>query len=320
MPLSVAVFLANDNYDYSADPSTISATTLIRPLRQIVLAARVPQEDANIDLTQMVALRVGTAIHDGFERAWVENYQRAMLQLGYSPSVIDRVRVNPSQEEIALGSDDIIPVYLEKRAWKQVGKYVVSGKFDFVGDGRLEDVKTTSTYVAMNHTNDDKHVLQGSIYRWLNQDIITRDDMAIQFIFTDWSKAKALGDPKYPQHRILERKHLLMPVAETQTWIENKLYLIDQYWDVEEEEIPLCTDADLWRGEPVFKYYKNPSKVGRATKNFEIKAEAFARMADDNHVGVVKEVQGQVNACKYCQAFPICSQAQALIAAGDLVL
>ena len=40
VPLSLAVFLATDNYDHESD--TISATTLIKPLRQIILAARVP--------------------------------------------------------------------------------------------------------------------------------------------------------------------------------------------------------------------------------------------------------------------------------------
>ena len=38
VPLSLAVFLATDNYDY--EPDTISATGLIRPLRQIILAKR----------------------------------------------------------------------------------------------------------------------------------------------------------------------------------------------------------------------------------------------------------------------------------------
>ena len=36
VPLSVALFLADDNYDY--EPNTISATALIRPIRQIILS------------------------------------------------------------------------------------------------------------------------------------------------------------------------------------------------------------------------------------------------------------------------------------------
>ena len=35
LPLSIAVWLACDDYDYNNDPYTISATTLLKPLKQI---------------------------------------------------------------------------------------------------------------------------------------------------------------------------------------------------------------------------------------------------------------------------------------------
>ena len=43
VPLALAVFLASDYYDYNEDQNTISATTLLKPLRQIVLPPRIPQ-------------------------------------------------------------------------------------------------------------------------------------------------------------------------------------------------------------------------------------------------------------------------------------
>ena len=90
--------------------------------------------------------------------------------------------------------------------------------------------------------------------------------------------------------------------------------------DVPESEIPLCTDEDLWRSAPVFKYYKNPVKTNRSTKNFDTRQEAYVRMAEDGGVGIVIEQPGQVTACKYCQAFSVCTQKDDLIAAGDLIL
>lgn len=317
VPLSVAVFLATDNYDHNEDINTISATSLIKPIRQIILSNRISPELAMVDLTQMVASRVGTAIHDGFERAWVNNHVSALTALGLPEKVIERVLVNPTKDKMF---DGCIPVYLEQRATKQVGRWNVSGKFDFVGEGRVEDVKTTSTYTAMNSTNDKKYILQGSIYRWLNPDIITQPNMAIQFIFTDWSKAKAMSDPKYPQQRIQQLILPLKSIQETQGYIERKLNQIDQYWDSPEDQIPLCTDEDLWRSEPVFKYYKNPTKTTRSTKNFDTRQEAFLRLAEEGNVGIVKEVPGQVTACKYCAAFSACSQKDALIMSGDLIL
>lgn len=317
VPLSLAVFLATDTYDHNDDPNTISATSLLKPIRQIVLSARVPQEDAVVDLIQMVASRMGTAIHDAIERSWTENHNTALEALGYPKKVIEKIRINPSKEDL---TDDCIPIYLEQRAYKKVGRFLVSGKFDFVGEGRVEDFKTTSTFTAINNTNDEKYIQQGSIYRWLNPDIITKDEMAIQFIFTDWSKAKAMQDPNYPQNRIQQRVFMLKSVNETQAFVERKLAQIEQYWDADENELPRCTDEELWRSEPVFKYYKNPASTKRSTKNFDNQQDAMLRYIEDGSVGLVKEVPGQVTACKYCPAFSICSQKDELIAAGDLIL
>lgn len=316
VPLSLAVFLATDNYDH--DPNTISATSLIKPIRQIILGGRVPPGMAMPDLTQMVASRMGSAIHDGIERSWLFNHVNALAALGIPERVISNVRVNPTRDYL-LDNPDTIPVYLEQRAQRQVGKYLVSGKFDFVGDGRVEDFKTTGTYTAMHNTNDAKHVLQGSIYRWLNPDIITKDTMAIQYIFTDWSSMSARQNPKYPQQRFMERIHPLMGLEATDIYVRQKLNQFDALVDVAEELLPHCTDEDLWRSEPVFKYYKNPDSTKRSTKNFATFQEAMTHKAMIG-VGIVVEKPGNVSACKYCPGFTLCSQKDELIASGDLVL
>ena len=317
VPLSLAVFLATDHYDYSDDPNTLSATALIKPLRQLVLSNRVDVEDAAADLIGMLQSRMGSAIHDAIERAWKDNHVEALKILGYPTKIIERFRINPKPEEI---TPDIIPVYMEQRASKKVGKYTISGKFDFIGDGRVEDFKSTSVFTAINNINDEKYILQGSIYRWLNPLLITKDEMAIQFIFTDWSAARARSEANYPQQRTMQRLLPLKSVQETDAFIRRKLALLDQYWDAPEADIPHCTDEDLWRSAPVFKYYKNPTKTNRSTKNFDTQQEAFLRKAEDGNVGVVIEQPGQVTACKYCAAFSACSQKDTLIATGDLQL
>lgn len=129
------------------------------------------------------------------------------------------------------------------------------------------------------------------------------------------------SDPNYPPRRFLQHTFPLMGLNETEAFIRRKLALIDQYWDAPEEEIPLCNDDELWRSEPVFKYYKNPAKTsGRSTKNFDLHHEAVLRLIEDGNVGVVKEFPGRVMACKFCPAFAACSQKNALIQSGDLLL
>lgn len=317
VPLSVGVFLATDNYDHNADPNTISATTLLKPTRQLILASRVPSEGQANDLASMIASRMGSALHDAIERAWTQNYQAAMEAMGYPKRVIQKVKVNPDRSSL---SEDDIPVYLEQRATKKVGKWVVSGKFDFVAEGRVEDFKSTSVWTYMNQTNDDKYVWQGSIYRWLNPEIITRDQMAIQFIFTDWSAASARSDSRYPQSRLLQKVFDLKPIQETEQFIRRKLDELDRYWDAPEPSIPHCNDEELWRKEAVYKYYADPAKTsGRSTRNFDSLAEANMHMATKGK-GVVIEKPGEVTACKYCPGFMACSQKDLLIERGDLIL
>lgn len=313
----MAVFLASDNYDYQDEQHYISATSLIKPLRQLILASRVPEGSNQVDLANMVASRMGAAIHDGIERAWVNNYHKAMEVLGYPTRIINKIQINPKPEEL---KKDSIPIYLEQRAYKQVGKWTIGGKFDFVGDGRVEDFKSTSVYTAINNRKDDDYILQGSIYRWLNPTLITKDEMAIQFIFTDWSAAKAKADPAYPQSRIQQRILKLKSVNEIDAFIQRKLRLIEQYWDAPESDIPECSDDDLWRSEPIWKYYKNPAKMSRSTKNFENKQDAYIRLSQEGNVGVVVEVPGQVTACKYCSGFVVCTQKDRLILAGELLI
>lgn len=315
VPLSIAVFLATDNYD--SESHTISATALIKPLRQSILASRIPPEDSYVSLPQMMASRIGSAIHDAIERSWLNNYKEALKAINTPSKVIQNILVNPTKDQLYEGC---IPVYLEQRAYKTVGKHTVSGKFDFVIDGRVEDFKTTSVFSAMNGSSNENYRLQGSIYRWLNPEIITEDNMAIQFIFTDWSAAQAVASKNYPPLRFQERVLPLLSIKQTDSYVTTKLAQLDKFVDAAEEDLPYCTDEELWRSAPVYKYYKNPEKTARSTKNFDTKEEAYIYMAQANNVGTVILKPGQVKACKYCPAFSLCTQKDALIAVGDLTL
>lgn len=318
VPMSLAVFLATDSYDHNHDPQTISATALLKPIRQSILAARLPDDVGQPDLTQMMASRMGTAIHDGIERAWKTNYQAAMQDIGIPTHVVKKVKINPEPAEV---DEDTIAVYMEQRAHRRIGEYTISGKFDFVINGRVEDFKSTSVYSAISHNSDQKHAQQGSIYRWLRPDIITQDEMAIQYIFTDWAAARARTEANYPKQRFQERILPLMSIAETTQFIRQKLEQFDKFKDIPEYGLPLCTGEELWRSEPVFKYYKNPEKTARSTKNFDTRQDAVIHMATEGGgKGLILEKPGQVTACKYCSAFPICTQKDALVAQGQLIL
>ena len=155
VPLALAVFLATDHYDHDDDPNTISATTLLKPIRQIVLPSRIPPGEGLVNLADMMNSRMGTAIHDGIEKAWKNNYIGAMKALGYPQRIIDRIRINPTPErlqDLAADGVETIPIYMEQRLSRQLGKWKITGKFDFIGEGKVQDFKSTSTFTYMKQT------------------------------------------------------------------------------------------------------------------------------------------------------------------------
>lgn len=310
--LPLAVWLLSDDYDYINDPKYISATSLLKSTRQLVLSRRVIQEDREIDISDFLASRMGSAIHDSQEKAWRTSGQAAMKKLGYPEAVYSNIRINPEPEEVE-ANPNIIPIWIEKRSFREIGGYKIGGKFDQVIDGRLFDTKTTSVYAYLLGRKDNDFAYQGGIYRWLNEDLITDDHIYIQFVFTDWQKARARGDENYPQVKAMEYPVEMPSIADTEAFILDKIAQLEKYWDAPDEQIPHCTDKELWRGETVYKYYSDPVKAttpgSRATRNFDSdKAAAHAFMAEKGGKGIVKEIVGDVKACSYCAAFNACKQ------------
>lgn len=322
LPLSVAVWLATDHYDHKAVGDGISATTLLKPVKQVILSKRVTGQEGIPDVAGMTKSRIGTAIHNGIKDAWLNNHENALRALGYPEMVIKKVIVNPEPGTDLKGK---IPVYLEVRTSREIEGIMVSGEYDFVAEGKLEDHKSTGVFTFINNTKDEDYIMQGSIYRWLNPDVITADVMGINFIFTDWNAAQARQQPdKYPHSQVLQKRFNLLPLAETEQYVVTRIRQLLSLWNSPEEMLPPCTDADLWRTEPVFKFYKDPAKANvkgaRSTKNFTNLLEANQHKAAGGDVGIVKIFPGEVKACNYCPGAPVCEQRKALIASGDLVV
>ena len=317
--LALAVFLMYDQYDHDDRQNCISATGLIKPLRQLILSHQHSNLDKEVDISDLVASRMGTAIHDGCQQAWedTENVSQALIALGASASSIERVVVNPQS---AIGEGQI-PVYVEQRHEKEIDGYVITGKFDLVLDGTVNDYKSTSVWTYIYDSNADSYTKQGSIYKWLTPDKITSDYININYIFTDWSAAKARQDPRaYPPQRVLTKKYPLWSESATEEWIRNKLDMFTRNLNNPQEAIPECTKEELWASETVFKYYKDPAKKARSTKNFSTMDEALIKKSNDGDVGEIVEVPGEVKACRYCKVVSICTQAEGMLASGRLVL
>lgn len=309
LPLPLQMFLVNYRYNPQSsnfnDP-IISASSFTRSTRYIIceLISRYPDKfphyDVNIiqdlDLQHKISSTIGSAVHTGIEDS-INNYERNLELLGYDKKFIDRVCINPTEP-----SPDKINIYTEKRVFKQVDNFVVSGQFDCVIDGELHDYKTTSTYVYMSGVNVDKFILQGSIYRWLNQDLITSDYIVIDYIFTDWSSRGKFSNKDYPEYKAMSVKYPLLSIYETEKFIKEKLNKVVRYWNTKIEDIPCCSQELTNNGKSVFKFYKTGFIEGKkSTKNFDSFSEAMLYKQKNGGIGDIIEVKPKIYPCIYCR-------------------
>ena len=315
--LPLAVWLAQDDYDHNDDPMVISTSSLIKPIRQLVLSRRYKLNEKEGDIASLIASRIGTALHSAIEASWVntEKRNKALLDLGYPQRIIDKILFNPTDSELY---DGCIPIYMEQREQRKIGNYTISGMYDIIFNTRLKDIKSTGTYTYEKQSKTLDYQRQGSIYRWLNPDKVKESSMDIEFIFTDWKRGDALRNKAYPQSKLLTQNIPLLSIGETESYIQGKLYQLDLYKDAPQEAIPRCSDEDLWIDKTVWKYYKDPNKTTRSTKNFDSLHEANIRLAADKNVGVVKEVKGTPKACNYCALAEVCDQRKEYVTAGIL--
>ena len=310
--LPLAVWLLQDGYKSGAADAPpgelISVTTLMRPTKQLILQRQVDQSQEEFDVSEMVPRRVGHSLHDSIERAWTEgNWQQAMKTLHYPQRIIDQIKINPNPEDL---KDGDIPIYLEKRGFKQFQGLVITGQMDFLIGNSYRDFKTTSTFAWTSTNKDDDYILQGSLYRWIMPDFIKNDIMRIEFIFTDWLKYRAKIDPKYPQAKVGHREFKLMSLEDTEQWVINKIVDIKANVGKKQYDMVPCTDKELWRADDTYKYYAKEETAkanGRCTKRFDSQTDAeLHRQAKGK--GVVVIAHGEVKACTYCPAFPVCEQ------------
>lgn len=316
VPLPLAVWLAVDEYEGGNKPLEISATGLLKSPRYILANLRannpelfdksvrpvsVPMEELTLpDIQERVAARIGTAIHSSVEKAWKHYYKQGMQALGYPDKTINLFNINPEDS-----TDTGINVYQENRMFKEIEvdgvTFTISGQYDMVLNGELHDIKSTSTYSYENGANDNKYTKQGSIYRWLDPELITNDYLTINFVFLDFKKYLDQRNGNYPPAKAYFKKYKLMSLVDTEMFIRNKLKQVVKYWNTPIEQVPCCQPEDLFNSPIIYKYYKTGYAEGkRATKNFDTFGEASKYRAEHGFKGDIVEDRGKPFMCPYC--------------------
>ena len=307
--LAIAPFLALDTYNHIPDPKTISVTSLLKPIRMVILTKRNDELKKEIEFVDLAPSSMGSAYHARLEQAWQD---RALLRgifqaFGYSEEQLERTIVNPTAEQLQI--KNVIPIYTERRFYKDVAGWKITGQADLILNHHLHDFKSSSVWGYIYDSNAEDYIAQGSMYRWLSDGLIRGDDLFIEYLFTDWSQQEARRKPDYPQTRVLQKMYKLWPLDKTEQYVREKLSQIDDLYDADQDHLPECTKEELWQTDTVYKYFKNPT-AKRATRNCSSYAEAQEMV--DAKGGIVKTVPGEVKRCTYCGVVDICHQAARL--------
>jgi hypothetical protein len=298
IPLSIAVWLADELYN--KDPTYISGSQLSRSNRQIVLSFRATKIQ---DLSTLVASRLGTAVHEALDAAWQRpDLESRMRAAGYESFL--GYEVNP-----VLPTPGKHAIYIRQRFNEELAGKMISGAPDLILMRRLFDYKSTSVFVYQKKEEKD-YLWQLTVYRWLARDLIDDDVATIQFILKDWSEARANKDPEYPQTPCPTMLVRVGTAEECRQRIVDRVEELKALMSLDQSQLPLCSDEELWLDPPKYAYYKDPfaDGKGRATRVFESYAEASAFMGTKNGVGKIITRKGEPKACDYCEAASICEQ------------
>lgn len=265
VPEHILNWLTVDEYDHQAD--TLSATTLISSPR-IWALKQIHADELVRDCTDMLKIRLGTAIHDSLEKNG------------------------------AFSGDG----FKEKRFFVDFNNFRITGKMDMVFNGVIRDIKSTSVWKYVQKDFDD-YIKQLSIYKWIlfKNGIETAAYAFIDFFFTDWKKSDALKSRDYPQILYKEQKITLWDVQKTEEYISDRI----EKFAFARLELPLCSREELWQTDDIYAVMKHGA--ARATKCFNNAADAEA-FAAEKGLEVVKRPGkakhcSYCDCCQFCDQY-----------------
>jgi hypothetical protein len=219
LPDVIFKYLSNDFYDFTPDKNSISATGLLKPIRETILTNR-HNSEIEIDCVDRLWSLFGTGVHQALEKGNLSTRQ-------------------------------------EERISVEFEGFKVSGKFDIIDNGYLKDWKTTSAFTLVYGSRLIEWAKQLSIYRWLYWKKHGKELPDIGYVIAilrDWATRDAGRINNYPDSPIKEIELKLLSLAETTTMIVAMISNLKTCNDLPDDKLPVCTEEETWEGKKCEKY------------------------------------------------------------------
>ena len=188
----------------------------------------------------------------------------------------------------------------------EFGEDVVVGIIDHVDGDIIEDYKTCSVskYTKQDFDDYKMQVYAYAYMRMIKFGIISRKGK-IYMLMKDWSKIKAYKSSNYPTSPIYV---LEFPIYDSDydfifNYINNKLK------ELNNNELPLCSDEDRWYTGTTYAVYKNVGdKKAALVAETEQEAHDYITNKCDGK-GEIQVRKGEYLKCKYyCLCSKFCDQ------------
>jgi hypothetical protein len=259
-------------------PGSLSATTLIQGIKQIILMDR-HWDKLEDDVSDRIWAIFGTAVHSLMESEG-EN--------------------NSTEQRMEYKVDDI----------------TVTGRIDSYNmqTGIIDDYKTASVNKVKFADFTDWYT-QGMIYAWLlTRNNFKVKQCRFIALLKDHSKTEALRDYQYPKNPVYLYEFPVTPqdLFKTGIYIRNKIEEYKRCLLLQDNDIPPCTPEERWDKPPKFAVMKTGGK--RAVRLFDNKDEADL-LADTKGTGhYVERRQGESIKCQsYCLCNRFCNYYQEMV-------
>lgn len=249
-----------------------SATTLNKGAKEIVLTDR-HYDELTVDASDNVWAVFGTAVHCLLENQTDNNFHEEHIELPVSNSTVT-------------GTID---------------------SYD-LEHATIYDWKTASTWKVIYQDFADWYQ-QGMTYAWL----LTKTGLEVRrckfvALLKDHSKTKARQDCTYPQSPVFVYEFEVTPeeLQQTEQRIYDKVREIEAAYELADDDITPCTDAERWADGEKWAVMKNGRKS--AVKLFDTRAEAEAMAGENGNSYYVEHRPAVSKKClEYCSCCDFCS-------------
>lgn len=185
----------------------------------------------------------------------------------------------------------------------------LSGAYDYYKDGILKDYKRTSAWTVIYGSMVEKWEAQLNIYAWLlrlhNKPV---KSLGIEVFLKDWKEFDAMRLPDYPKQSQFYIPMDRWTFEDTSDYVDDCLVRLEGTKDVPDEDLPHCTEKDMWAKDNVYAVMKDGRK--KAVRLFDTHKEAALYIAENgfqNHTITTRP--GERTRCqKFCNCSSFCNQ------------